>query len=46
MISTQIFKGAPLPLFTWAGVALVFGGSITYMIETKAKAATEKVKTK
>jgi hypothetical protein len=35
VVSTQIFKGAPLPLFTWGGVALVFGGSVTYMIASQ-----------
>ena len=40
MVSTQIFKGAPLPLFTWGGVALVFGGSIYYMMASQSKPKT------
>ena len=40
MVSTQIFKGAPLPLFTWGGVALVFGGSIYYLVSSQSKPKT------
>ena len=43
VVSTQIFKGAPLPAFTWAGVALVFGGSVFYMLASKGKATADVV---
>jgi hypothetical protein len=41
VVSTQIFKGAPLPLFTWGGVVLVFGGSVTYMIASQQGGAVK-----
>jgi hypothetical protein len=39
IVSTQVFKGAPLPLFTWAGVAMVFGGSLAYMAASASASA-------
>ena len=44
IVSTQIFKGAPLPLFTWGGVALVFGGSIGYMLAPQTTSPQRKIK--
>jgi len=41
VISTRFFSGVAVPPYTWAGVALVFGGSLTYLLSPKLPPADE-----